>query len=79
VELQVEVMETSKRLLGAEHPGTLTSVHHLARTFWNQGRWNEAFSLQVQVIEMSERVLGEEHPDTLASVAALAFMLQNQI
>ena len=32
-------METSKRVLGAEHPDTLTSMANLASTYQNQGRW----------------------------------------
>jgi hypothetical protein len=44
-------METSKRVLGAEHPSTLTATENLASTCWNQGRWNEAEALQVVVPE----------------------------
>jgi len=35
--LFVEVIETRMRVLGAEHPSTLTSMANLASTFWNQG------------------------------------------
>ena len=45
-------MEMTKRLLGAEHPDTLTSIANLASTFQNQGRWNEAEQLKIQVMEM---------------------------
>jgi len=65
-------METSKRLLGQEHPDTLTSIGNLASTFWNQGRWKEAEDLEVQVIETSKRVLGQENPSTLSSIGNLA-------
>jgi hypothetical protein len=34
-ELEVEVMRTSKRLLGEEHPSTLLSMNNLASTYWN--------------------------------------------
>jgi len=37
-ELDVRVMETRVRVLGEEHPSTLTSMANLASTFWNQGR-----------------------------------------
>jgi Tetratricopeptide repeat len=33
--LEVQVMETKKRVLGAEHPDTLTSMAHLASTYRN--------------------------------------------
>ena len=77
-ELQVQVMETGSRVLGKEHPDTLTSIANLASTYSNQGRWKEAEELQVQVMETSSRVLGEEHPSTLISMANLASTYSNQ-
>ena len=71
-ELDVQVMETSLRVLGAEHPDTLTSMANLASTYRNQGRWKEAEELEVQVMETRKRVLGAEHPDTLTSMNNLA-------
>jgi hypothetical protein len=50
-DLEFQSMETLKRVLGQEHPHTLTSIANLATTFWNQGRWKEAEDLLVQVIE----------------------------
>ncbi|KAJ7825723.1 hypothetical protein B0H14DRAFT_3145159 [Mycena olivaceomarginata] len=76
--LEVVVMEMSKRVLGEEHPSTLTSMANLASTYWNQGRWKDAEALEVVVMEMSKRVLGEEHPDTLTSMANLASTYRNQ-
>jgi hypothetical protein len=55
-DLFVQAMETRKRVLGEEHPSTLTSIANLASTYGNQGRWKEA----------------EEHPDTLTSMINLA-------
>jgi hypothetical protein len=60
------------RVLGEEHPDTLTSIDNLASTYRNQGRWKEAEELEVQVMETSSRVLGEEHPSTLTSMDNLA-------
>ncbi|KAF2676251.1 kinesin light chain [Lentithecium fluviatile CBS 122367] len=77
-ELFVQVIETFKRVLGDEHPDTLTSMANLASTYWNQGRWKEAEELEVQVIETFKRVLGDEHPDTLTSMANLASTYRNQ-
>jgi hypothetical protein len=37
-ELEVQVMETSARVLGAEHPDTLTSMNNLAFTLKGQGQ-----------------------------------------
>lgn len=59
----MSVMEASKRVLGDEHPNTLTSIANLASTYWNQGGWKEAEELQVLVTEARKSVLGEGHPD----------------
>src|SRR5947209_9500053 len=45
----VKVMEKRKRILGPEHPDTLSSMDNLALTYWNQGRWEEVEELEVQV------------------------------
>ncbi|KIV98480.1 uncharacterized protein PV09_09707 [Verruconis gallopava] len=77
-ELFAQIKDTSLRVLGEEHPSTLTSMANLASTFWNQGRWKEAEELFVQVKDTSLRVLGEEHPDTLISIANLAAIWKGQ-
>ena len=74
----MEVAERRKKVLGSEHPDTLTSMANLASTYRNQGRWKEAEELEVQVMETRKRVLGSEHPDTLTSMANLASTFWNQ-
>ena len=74
----MQVMEISKRVLGEEHPDTLTSMANLASTYQNQGRWKEAEELEVQVMKTSKRVLGEEHPFTLTWMVNLAFTFKSQ-
>jgi hypothetical protein len=77
-ELGLQAVETRKRVLGTEHPDTLTSIGNLASTYKNQGRWKEAEDLQVQVMETRKRVLGVGHPGTLTSIGNLALTYQNQ-
>ena len=77
-ELKAQVMATRRRMLGEEHPDTLTSIANLASTYRNQGRWKEAEELDVQVLEISKRELGEEHPSTLTRMANLASTYWNQ-
>jgi tetratricopeptide (TPR) repeat protein len=77
-ELEVRVMETRTRVLGKEHPDTLSSIGSLAATYRKQGRWTEAEKLEMRVMETSTRVLGEEYPDTLSSMANLAATYWNQ-
>ena len=72
------MIETSTRVLGEEHPDTLSSIANLAATYRNQGRWKEAEELRVRVMEIRKRVLGEEHPSTLNGMKNLAFTLKYQ-
>jgi hypothetical protein len=77
-ELQVQVMETRKRVLQAGHPDTLKAMGNLASTFRNQGCWKEAEEIEIQVMETSKRVLGTEHPHTLKAMGNLASTFRNQ-
>jgi tetratricopeptide (TPR) repeat protein len=77
-ELFTQVIQTRKRVLGEEHPDTLTSMADLASTLWSQGRWKEGEELEARVMEMRKRVLGEEHIDTLTSMGNLASMYRDQ-
>ncbi|KAH7343103.1 hypothetical protein BKA66DRAFT_434533 [Pyrenochaeta sp. MPI-SDFR-AT-0127] len=40
--LEVQVMETRRKKLGAGHTPPLTSMANLAETYRNQGRWGRA-------------------------------------
>ncbi|KAF2647279.1 hypothetical protein K491DRAFT_550195, partial [Lophiostoma macrostomum CBS 122681] len=60
--LGMEVMETHKTKLGADHPSTLTSMANLASTYRNQGRWEAAEALEVEVMETRKTKLGADHP-----------------
>jgi tetratricopeptide (TPR) repeat protein len=71
---EVQVMETRKTKLGADHPDTLISMANLASTYCSQGRLKEAEELQATELEICSRVLGQEHPDTLHCMANLAFI-----
>ncbi|KAJ6060198.1 hypothetical protein N7499_012234 [Penicillium canescens] len=43
--LEVQVMETRRMKLGADHHDTLASMANLASMFWKKGRWEEAEQL----------------------------------
>jgi hypothetical protein len=70
--------EFRERVLGDEHPDTITSKANLALTYWNQGRWTEAETMGLEVLETSKRVLGDEHPSTITRKANLASTYRNQ-
>jgi tetratricopeptide (TPR) repeat protein len=77
-QLDVQVVDMRKKLLGAEHIHTLDSIAYLSRTYRSQGRWNEAEQLNVQVVDMRKKLLGAEHPHTLDSIENLASTYRNQ-
>jgi tetratricopeptide (TPR) repeat protein len=74
----MQVMEERKRVLGQEHPSTLTSMNNLAEVLGSQGKYEEAERMQRQVLQLKEKVLGQEHPSTLASMNNLSFLLGRQ-
>ena len=67
----MQVMETRKRVLGAEHPDTLTRMNNLAHTFHLQGRNKEAIQLMEGVVKSSEATIGPNHPITLEASRSL--------
>ena len=62
------MLEGLRRVLGEEHPDTLTSMNNLASTLRAQGDAAGARALEEGVLEVRRRVQGEEHPDTLSSM-----------
>ncbi len=74
-----EVLEAERRVLGDDHPDTLTTRHELAWAVALQlGRWKEAEAAYREVLEARRRVLGDDHPDTLATRHALALVVADQ-
>ncbi|KAH8733178.1 kinesin light chain 1 [Phaeosphaeriaceae sp. PMI808] len=71
-------LECAKKVLGPEHPDTLTSMGNLALVLDNQGKYEEAEAMNRQTLARREKVLGPEHPSTLTSMSNLAGVLDNQ-
>jgi tetratricopeptide (TPR) repeat protein len=68
-------LEGRERVLGPEHPQTLTSVNNLAGLLESKGDLAAAEPMYRRALEAQERVLGPEHPQTLSSVNNLAGLL----
>ena len=66
-----------RRVLGEEHPDTLTSAYAVASTTWHLGQRREGLALMNEVREQRRRILGERHPDTLKSALDLAHAYQS--
>ncbi|KAM0520541.1 hypothetical protein ACHAPE_002935 [Trichoderma viride] len=70
-----QVLKMQTKVLDAEHPDTLMSIHGLANMLHKQKKNNEAKAIDQQVLELRTKVLGAEHPDTLQSINNLASVL----
>ena len=70
-ELEVQVMETCVRVLGQEHPNTLTSIYNLALTYKSQGRLLSAILLLKKATNTQARIIGSQHPNTVLSAEVL--------
>jgi tetratricopeptide (TPR) repeat protein len=73
-----EALAAREKVLGTEHPDTLTIVSNLASVLQYQGKYEEAEGMHRRVLEEREKVLGAEHPFTLISISNLASVLRNQ-
>ncbi|MCA9694033.1 MAG: tetratricopeptide repeat protein [Myxococcales bacterium] len=61
-----------ERILGPEHPHTLTTLQNLAATLIAQGDLPGARERYKRALAARERILGPEHPDTLNTLQNLA-------
>jgi tetratricopeptide (TPR) repeat protein len=66
-----------ERALGPDHPDTLTSCGHLARSYRAAGRTAEAIRLFERTLAGRERILDPDHPNTLNSRNNLAAAYQD--
>ncbi|MET9444402.1 tetratricopeptide repeat protein, partial [Streptomyces sp. NPDC006610] len=69
-------LAAEERLLGNDHPHTLTTRHDLAHAYETAGDPKRAIPLYEQTLQESGRVLGNDHPNTLAARSNLAFAYQ---
>jgi tetratricopeptide (TPR) repeat protein len=67
----------SQRVLGNDHPDTMTTRNNLASAYQHAGDLSRAIPLGEQTLADRQRVLGEDHPDTLTSRNNLACAYQH--
>ncbi len=72
------VVRDRTRVLGDEHPETMTSTSNLASVYRALKMHEEADKLALHDLEVSVRTLGEEHPDTITSIANMGNSLRNR-
>lgn len=75
---QREIVEIRGRVLGKEHPDTLTSMSNLAGLLTDRLEYVEAEQTYREELKVRERVLGKENLDTLTSMNKHATVLVNQ-
>lgn len=68
----------TRRGLGEDHPGTITSVNNLGAVLGLRGDLAAARSLFEHALEVRGKALGEQHPDTLTPLNNLAAILWSE-
>ncbi|WP_338416079.1 toll/interleukin-1 receptor domain-containing protein [uncultured Sphaerotilus sp.] len=71
-------LDTMRRVLGEDHPATLTALNNLGQILKAQGDLVGARLYAQQVLDTSRRVLGEDDPDTLTALNNLGLILKAQ-
>ena len=71
-DLDQDTLDHKRRVLGEDHPSTLTSAHSLAADLYELGEVQAARDLAQGTLDRRRRVLGEDHTKTLASANNLA-------
>ncbi|MDQ1539047.1 MAG: hypothetical protein QOE58_3440, partial [Actinomycetota bacterium] len=66
------LLDDRTRVLGPDHPETLTTRHKLAYWRGQAGDATGAEAAMTQLLDDQTRVLGPDHPDTLATRHTLA-------
>jgi hypothetical protein len=77
-----QTLALKEKVLGPEHPDTLTSVYCLAHLLSTRHRYNESLTLYERACAGYETILGKDHPTTRACyqhyTSALALEQQGQ-
>ncbi|MEU4919198.1 tetratricopeptide repeat protein, partial [Streptomyces parvus] len=63
-----------RRVLGEDHPDTLSTAFNLAIDLAELGRTEAARDLGEDTLARRRRVLGEDHPDTLKTARLLELL-----
>jgi hypothetical protein len=69
-------LDRRRRVLGDDHPRTLSSASNLAIDLRRLGEVQAARDLDQDTLDRRRRLLGDDHPDTLTSANNLAIDLR---
>ena len=73
--LYEECAESYKRVLGPDHPDTLSAMGQLAGAYSKLGCYDKAKTIYVSCYDFSVVRLGEEHPTTVSAKGNLAALV----
>ena len=59
--MQRQALGLSEKVLGKEHPSTLTSMNNLTLVLKDQGKFEEAEATQREALGLAEKGLGKEY------------------
>lgn len=76
--LHLETLQTQQRLLGDDHPNTLSAKSNYAILLRSLGKLLEAEPLHLDVLTARQRLLGSDHPDTHTALNNYALLLHDQ-
>src|SRR5260221_5761802 len=69
-----KLLVIQKRVLGPEHPDTVSSLNNLGALYEGMGDYAAAEPLFQQALQIRKKVLGPEHLDTASSLNNLAVL-----
>lgn len=76
--LHRKVLELSTKILGWDHPRTLSRANSLIWILGDQRQYKEVEILQLKILETMVRLQGEKHPNALSSMRILAGAIRKQ-
>jgi tetratricopeptide (TPR) repeat protein len=76
--LSLQCLEIMKRVLGPDHPHTLSAMTDLALAYQGQHRYEEAERLDSEILGIQKRVLGPERGEVLWTMNNLALAYQSE-
>ena len=65
---QIVRLEGRRRVLGNDHPDTLSSIKSMGTLLQDQGKLDEALPFYKEALEGRRRVLGDDDPQTLETI-----------
>ncbi|PVF91854.1 hypothetical protein CPB86DRAFT_830363 [Serendipita vermifera] len=77
-EIQREVLELRKEILGPRHPDTILAMDDLASTLDDRGQLEEAERMRREVLELQKEILGPLHPNIIQTMYSLVYTLHER-